>query len=102
MSDTTMAQRGLPSPEELASVPHKGDDADEIERLRLAQGWQPIASAPKDGTWFLAHGDGPAVSQCPFVCVWDFDGHGKTAWREVYTELVMLPTHWQPLPEPPQ
>lgn len=59
--------------------------------------WQPIETAPRDGTWFLAyspdgitlgvarwHGGGWADSSDPYD-----DCH---EWRL---------THWQPLPTPP-
>lgn len=64
------------------------------------EAWRPIETAPKDGTWFLAywpvqtfedriqttrwlHGD------CRFVDASDFMDH-------------IQPTHWQPLPTPPE
>lgn len=56
--------------------------------------WQPIETAPRDGSNVLVYEDGAIT-----VVFWDegawrhpYKG-GKTTWPNV--------THWQPLPEPP-
>lgn len=66
--------------------------------------WQPIASAPRDGTWFLLS-LAPEVPHRSIVigrfrvntifgATWDFeDGHSVP---------LEGATHWMPLPEPPQ
>jgi hypothetical protein len=64
--------------------------------------WQKIETAPKDGTWILGHGDGPAISQCPYIISWDCDENLRESWMEIYSEQAVTPTHWQPLPEPPK
>lgn len=55
--------------------------------------WQPIESAPKDGTtvlvWSPTHG--------AFVA-WN-KGHG---WHTEPGVYVRRPTHWMPIPEPPK
>jgi hypothetical protein len=60
--------------------------------------WQPIDTAPKDGTKILAYtNDGykfPLVSQC----VWD-DGWWPDVWES--PENPIEPTHWMPLPSAP-
>jgi len=71
--------------------------------------WQPIETAPKDGTYILiAPGLWTGVT-CG-IGVYDLDryakkprafwrrveGHGRSQSREV------PPTHWMPLPEPPK
>ena len=59
--------------------------------------WQPIETAPRDGTPIIAIWVNPnqlgAYSQEPLILryVW-FDG------KHIYSE----PTHWMPLPEPPK
>lgn len=64
-------------------------------------GWKPIESAPKDGTWFLAYGLGPLPCQ---VMQWaEYDGDGRLTWRDYNGfEYMEGPTHWMPLPDPPE
>lgn len=68
--------------------------------------WQPIESAPKDGTAFLGYrpGASPYVARkdCDIV---HYSGWGGGIWegangyaKHNLTDL----THWMPLPEPPQ
>ena len=59
--------------------------------------WQPIETAPRDGTIILFSCDMRGVSLC---CL---------AETEIYTGWFNLskldngsPTHWMPLPEPPE
>lgn len=80
--------------------------------------WQPIDSAPKDGTYILLHGgDIKPWTTCGY---WDEkftpvysenpdDPHYRGAWTdntvaswnyEEYTELC--PRFWMPLPKPPE
>lgn len=57
--------------------------------------WQPIETAPKDGT---------------LVLVWDEDTPITASWDEGFgwcdnvrgTYWGFSPTHWMPLPEPPK
>jgi hypothetical protein len=60
--------------------------------------WQPIETAPNDGTQFLAYGDGNGVESSVYICS---RRYGLDGWREAYTKRAMRPTHWMPLPEPP-
>jgi hypothetical protein len=70
--------------------------------------WQPIETAPKDGTWILVTGgdigynwDGdtiPAVTTAQW--------HYKS-WQMAWFDSGCLgeydnPTHWMPLPQPPK
>ena len=59
-------------------------------------GWQPIETAPRDGTRILAS-DGQSVEVI-------FNAHGD-GWFNQSSEISMWrvfpPTHWMPLPEPP-
>lgn len=70
--------------------------------------WQPIETAPKDGTKILGYSHGGkfnfqgcvetvgrhwgVLSYNPNVNEWDLNNYGSKH----------LPTYWQPLPEPPQ
>ena len=62
-------------------------------------GWRPIETAPKDGTVFIAPSiDGKNVtvgSWSKFYDCWDdrLVGHLNGHWK---------PTHWMPLPPPPE
>ena len=62
--------------------------------------WQPIETAPKDGTSILVYG--PDIRQ-PFymdVCAWPPNWEGK--WPVAYMAYAAgEPTHWMPLPQPP-
>ena len=60
--------------------------------------WQPIETAPKDGTevlgfYFDHAGGGDCFS---VICFWDGD------WRESSVLDATFVTHWMPLPEPPK
>lgn len=83
----------------------------EVDRLRAAQAWQPIETAPKDGTWFViwTHGepevgrynpvksakyepvDGTDFYKKSEFCVYDWDGFNNFGNA----------SHWMPLPTPP-
>jgi hypothetical protein len=63
------------------------------------QGWMPIESAPKDGTWLLMYrAIGVAQSRWQWNVFgteqeWGGDGWSYPEWDQ--------PTHWMPLPPPP-
>jgi hypothetical protein len=65
--------------------------------------WQPIATAPKDGTAFLAYwvrtySDGKRYEAAqPYVVA--HYSHGRL-WPE-WIRPDDQPTHWMPLPSPP-
>ena len=61
-------------------------------------GWQPIETAPKDGSEILALWKRSQIQSNGYGVVWFEDG----SWREFdYECLVSDPTHWMPLPSPP-
>lgn len=75
--------------------------SDEVCAPATAGGWQPIATAPKDGP-ILAHRMG--VWSVPMILIWlDGPGLGTPAWRQFDGEpqRSFQPTHWMPLPSPP-
>lgn len=67
--------------------------------------WQPIETAPKDGTHFLGYG-APAYSSPGIAETYaDEDYLGELYWvlfiRNDAETDCWEPTHWMPLPEPP-
>lgn len=65
--------------------------------------WQPIETAPKDGTLILIYEKGGRIQ----VAKWLLDGPGY-CWCVQLTQVLSgdtYPTtdvtHWMPLPEPP-
>lgn len=67
-------------------------------------GWQPIETAPKDGTWVLLW----CRSNNPLILVGGYSreflqDYSWEGWIDRYNgEDVPTPTHWRPLPEPPE
>lgn len=77
---------------------------DEIESLRKAHvganvgaGWQPIGTAPKDGTEFAAYEEGD-VYKCHWKEYDDGEGRFSEGWYDHVNETLENPTHWMPLP----
>jgi|SRR5882672_1795707 len=62
--------------------------------------WQSIDTAPKDGTWVLSTtlGNNPYTHQ-PFVP--DIVQWAGSRWNNGLSDHGYQPTHWQPLPAPP-
>ena len=69
--------------------------------------WQPIETAPKDGTWILGYHPKEWPIICWYmVCITDPMGnhYEHEAWHRMNGAGVSMfnsPTHWMPLPEPP-
>lgn len=62
--------------------------------------WQPIETAPKDGTDFLAW----LMGNTHMVIYFDASIDSLYPWRATDSNScyhVDAPTHWMPLPEPP-
>lgn len=75
----------------------------EIERLRALTEWQPIETAPKDGTQFLGIRMGGHNDPTFFL----IEGlHMKYAthqtWNGAGGQYGIRLTHWMPLPNPPE
>jgi hypothetical protein len=71
--------------------------------VELKQGWQPIESAPKDGTAILGAAKDREVWAQTTVR-WENDGDGYWGLVEIGAnaeDSEWWPTHWLPLPEPP-
>lgn len=77
-------------------------------RLHRPSGWQPIETAPKDGTLIDLWVDGTRLPDCRWYaeCAeWEQEPH----WAQKYAEtgpdcgfpVSGAPTHWMPQPEPP-
>lgn len=60
-------------------------------------GWQPIETAPKDGTRILVFRENEDGHEQKRIGV---DYFKRGVWWLSRTQ--MRPTHWMPLPEPPQ
>ena len=65
------------------------------EQIANETAWQPIETAPKDGTFILCFVD---AYMKPMVLFWD-----SLYWREPANMLGLKkqPTHWMPLPKAP-
>ena len=77
--------------------------------------WQPIETAPKDGTWILLAGGGidygwncnsqPHAVAGQWTTIFNgspFPGGWQFAWYDGgYYGEYENPTHWMPLPQPP-
>ena len=66
--------------------------------------WQPIETAPKDGTRILAYGKlgfepAPGIG----TVTWNWPGHWECSPSEAteYSAETCELTHWMPFPEPP-
>ena len=64
----------------------------------MTDAWQPIETAPKDGTWVLLYHFHARISDW----YWDGDKWNSDVleWSDDQAELA--PTHWMPLPTPPR
>lgn len=73
-------------------------------------GWMPIETAVKDGTTILLYVPGIGFSGLVSTGRWEPDKYNdrpRPYWRVDWMRQVtmmrdMPPTHWQPLPSPPE
>lgn len=80
-----------------------------MNRESTSREWQPIETAPKDGTVVLLWGPycinvtAAAYSRGQWVCSAD-GAQAIESQSDFGTELATfeVPTHWMPLPAPPQ
>ena len=94
-----MIQNGASPFSEPEIVYARKTDLEELARLRKEREWQPIETAPKDGSAFLAWEDG---DRGPFKCWWHTDWPRAEAYWMDNQDSEPEPTHWQPLPARPE
>ena len=101
-----LQENGAPGKFDMLAV-----DVDDVYQAMLAAapevptGWQPIESAPQDGTPILLHRNiVPIYTSCG-----EWADHRGGYWTtdffdSVTPEQLMAgqPTHWMPLPQPPK
>ena len=75
------------------SIDYTSWDINEVGSIEMTD-WQPIETAPMDGTDVLVWCGGTMFIACMEVGRWFFD-------RTDYS-VKPLPTHWMPLPAPPE
>ena len=74
----------------LAAHVHAVDQGEEMSE------WQPIETAPRDGTEILLFARGPYKDDYRGVGQWSGQ---RNDW---FWNFAIRPTHWMPLPEPPR
>ena len=94
-----------PSPPADLQTPAEGERVGTVEPTFGS--WQPIETAPKDGTQLLTYWPGNEPHE-GVVCTgrwddyderWDFDAEG---WSDEDYAEIPQPTHWMPMPLPPE
>jgi hypothetical protein len=94
---------------------HNPEDAQRAVRAVNRTGWQPIETAPKDGTeiWLydpssVLTWDQPSREYLPKAyqqvgcwATWAQDSHWNMIDMQTGGYIGASPTHWMPLPEPP-
>lgn len=72
----------------------------EVERLRAAQQWRPIESAPKDGMPVQVGWIGRTWEASKSHC--EYGEWGYLTREMGFIPWCEQPTHWLPLPPPPE
>ena len=67
---------------------------------REAGAWQPIETAPRDGTWFVAACDDTKWNVLPRIVRFK-DKYDRYPISDPGVVWTIAPTHWMPLPAPP-
>ena len=79
----------------------------------IVNGWQPIETAPRDGTWVLVYGaleysdEGDVTRQAvaqftETLNARKCNGRWAMAWYDGGYYGMIVPSHWMPLPPPPE
>ena len=70
-----------------------------IDAALAGMGWQPIATAPRDGTWIIGWF---ARDFSPYRISWGRNHRDVLTWCTSFGSFLDgYITHWMPLPEPP-
>ncbi|WP_320176665.1 DUF551 domain-containing protein [Roseovarius pacificus] len=95
-------QRGARIDAEPAGVSEPAGEAkpDDVLRALKPEEWQPISTAPRDGTEFLGLNFDGRIIHCDGV----YKSHitGSLFFSAKGSISYFSPTHWMPLPEPPE
>lgn len=75
-----------------------GDSLVADSRALAARQWQLISTAPRDRKAYLVWCPG---NLCTFCVTWDEEAPPRWRYFGGGGILWQIPTHWQPLPEPP-
>jgi hypothetical protein len=75
--------------------------------VREPHAWQPIETAPTDNTSVLVYGfwEGELYAKEDQREIWKAHFDHNKWWvdgGEYYSQSVISPTHWMPLPKPPE
>jgi len=85
----------------MKNQPTAQDSYDTHLKAAREPNWQPIETAPKDGTHFLGFVEwGEAILECQFVCYYSA-AKGRFA-IVCAPDVEIHVSHWMPLPEPPK
>ena len=71
-----------------------------MEQTTSIGGWQPIETAPKDGSTIVLGGYG--WTRRGYWAIDNFIGNGQPTWSSEDGHGCGEVTHWMPLPEPPR
>jgi hypothetical protein len=66
----------------------------------MTQTWQPIETAPKDGTRIVALSNKKGLGLPSFIH-WDDGAWCGMTYEDEKRLVIYDPTHWMPLPTPP-
>lgn len=85
----------------LAELRRKiAEEKRKVAALLAREAWQPIETAPKDGTWVLTIGkNGAGFWTIPQTVRWT--GLWESPVHDARVEAYHQPTHWMPLPPAP-
>lgn len=72
-----------------------------LQSISGAEGWQPIESAPKDGTLLIGFVPNSALYEVIFIRRWPDDDFWMHDMANEAVAMDVEPTHWMPLPPPP-